>query len=354
MLPAMFRRIVSGCLLATALAFAQQKPDFAGESVGSYGPLHVKLHLTAGHDGALTGTVDSPDQNLFGLPCTDFRVNGQSLGFDVPMVHGSWTGFMSADGRSLSGTWSQGSPVPLNFTRSTAADATSTRDATSGAPPPQAGVTDVKWDDYTFRFIGSGQSAQVYEGGKIVGTILTMNGEQQVIPLPGIDSDKLKKSFDDYKAFTARSHSQGSSGATTATVAAPAQPAAPAPGGASPSVPAGGSATSVSAIRFDEAAHSITVPRPDGVTVTFVGEDVKIANFRRLNYIVRHQKRQCRKILRTHSRTSQRRGRQLIRRRRGIPAGRRRTHLRFGHGHQQRYAGEQPGADGQTALASGG
>ncbi len=117
-----------------------------------------------------------------------------------------------------------------------------------------------------------------------------MNGEQRVIPLPGTDSDKLKKSFDDYKAFTARSHSQGSSGATTAAVAPPTQPAALAPGGASPSVPAGGSATSVPAIRFDEAAHSITVPRPDGVTVTFVGEDVKIANFRRLNYIVRHQK----------------------------------------------------------------
>jgi hypothetical protein len=36
--------------------------------------------------------------------------------------------------------------------------------------------------------------------------------------------------------------------------------------------------------------HSIVVPRPDGITVTFVGEDVKIAGFRKLNYVVRHQK----------------------------------------------------------------
>src|SRR5208283_2784687 len=36
--------------------------------------------------------------------------------------------------------------------------------------------------------------------------------------------------------------------------------------------------------------HTITVPRPDGVMVTFAGEDVKIAHFRKLNYILRHQK----------------------------------------------------------------
>ena len=53
--------------------------------------------------------------------------------------------------------------------------------------------------------------AQVFEGGKVVGTILTMNGDQQVLPLPGTDSDKLKKSFADYKAFNARSHGGSSS-----------------------------------------------------------------------------------------------------------------------------------------------
>ena len=45
------------------------------------------------------------------------------------------------------------------------------------------------------------------EGGKLVGMIHTMNGEQQVMPLPGTDADKLKKSFADYKAFNASNHS---------------------------------------------------------------------------------------------------------------------------------------------------
>ena len=157
------------------------------------------------------------------MPCTDFHVNGQSLGFDVPMVHGTWVGFVSGDGTSLSGTWNQGSPVPLNLTRIAPANATTA--AASGAPPSPVGASEVKWDDYTFRFLAGGQMAQVFQGGKIVGSILTMNGEQQVIPLPGTDSDKLKKSFDDYKAFMARSHSQSSSSSVaTNTVPAPGPP----------------------------------------------------------------------------------------------------------------------------------
>jgi hypothetical protein len=143
--------------------------------------------------------------------------------------------------------------------------------------PAQSGITEVKWDDYIFKFLPGGQAAQVLQAGKVVGTILVMNGEQQILPLPGVDSDKLKKSFEDYKAFSARSHSGSNS--TAVTTASPL-----------PSTPADVNGTTASGIAFDETAHTITVPRPDGVTVTFVGEDVKIAGFHKLRYIVRHQK----------------------------------------------------------------
>lgn len=293
----MFACCLSGLLLIAALGFAQQKPELTGDYAGVLAPLHVKLHLDTGHDGTITGTVDSPDQNLYGLQCTNFHINGQSLSFDVPMVHGTWIGFVSGDGSTLSGMWNQGSPVPLNLTR--------VATASSSAAASQAGPGEVKWDDYVFKFNPSGTMAQVYEGGKVVGTILTMNGEQRVVPLPGTDGDKLKRSFEDYKAFAARSHSGSSSAAATATTAAapPAQPgpppmAAPSPTQPSPAAVAATSslspvkevATPASAIRFDEAAHAITVPRPDGVTVTFVGQDVKIVGLHGRGYILRHQK----------------------------------------------------------------
>lgn len=81
-----------------------------------------------------------------------------------------------------------------------------------GAHAFAQGASVVKWDDYTFKFTPGGQMAQVLDGhGKVVGSIIPMNGELQVIPLPGTDGEQLKHSFADWKAFNARSHG----GATT-------------------------------------------------------------------------------------------------------------------------------------------
>ena len=281
----MLRRFLPGLLLLAALGFAQQKPDLAGEYAGSVGPIHVNLHLVTG-GGTLSGTVDSPEQNLFAVPCADFHLNGQSLSFTVPMVHGTWIGFVSSDGATLTGMWNQGSPMQLNFTRSAAGNAANT--PANSAAPPQAGNAEVKWDDYIFKFNPYGTGAQVFEGGKVVGAIVTVNGGQQVLPMPGTDADKLKKSFADYQAFNARSHVGSNPAPVVAATASPAPAASSA--STSPSATAEENAPAAGPIHFDDATHTITVPRPEGVTVTFVGEDVKIAGFHRQTYILRHQK----------------------------------------------------------------
>ena len=90
--------------------------DYAGVLGGA---LHLKLHITAGADGALSGTLDSVDQGANGLPCADFQIDGNTLSFRVPVVNGTWKGTIGADGTSLSGTWTQGRPMALNFTRDT-------------------------------------------------------------------------------------------------------------------------------------------------------------------------------------------------------------------------------------------
>jgi len=277
-------------------AHAQQKPNFAGDYAGMLGPLHVKVHVMAASDGKLSCTVDSPDQGMAGLPCADFQVNGQAVSFKVPSVGGTYSGLISNDGSSLSGMWSQGTPTPLTVTR---VSATSAANTSAPAPPlPAMPKAEVKWDDYTYKFSLTGTMAQVFQNGKVVGSILTMNGDQKILPLPGSDSEKMTKSFEDYKAFYARGHSADTGAASANAAAAPAaQPTAPAatptatmPGRPASSYTADPSPTPASAIRFDDASNSIIVPRPDGITVTFVGEDVKIAGFRKLNYTVRHQK----------------------------------------------------------------
>jgi hypothetical protein len=109
--------------LAALSAPAQQKPMITGGYLGTLGPLHVKLHLKVDPTGSVTGTLDSPDQGANGIPCADFHLDGQALSFTVPAVHGSWKGTVANDGDLLSGTWNQGSPMPLNFARDTFAAA---------------------------------------------------------------------------------------------------------------------------------------------------------------------------------------------------------------------------------------
>jgi serine-type D-Ala-D-Ala carboxypeptidase/endopeptidase len=98
-------------------ATAQQTAMLQGDFVGSLGPLHLKLHIKAAPDGSLAGTLDSLDQGALGLQCTDFHREGQTLSFNVPVVHGSWKGSVDNGGATLTGTWTQGSPMPLSFAR---------------------------------------------------------------------------------------------------------------------------------------------------------------------------------------------------------------------------------------------
>ncbi|MGC1783929.1 MAG: serine hydrolase [Acidobacteriaceae bacterium] len=105
--------------LGGPISSAQRKATVAGSYVGAMGPLHLRLNLTAGPDGSLIGTLDSPNQGVSGLPCADIHLDGDALSFTVPAVHASWKGTVAKDGAALSGTWNQGSPMPLNFTRDT-------------------------------------------------------------------------------------------------------------------------------------------------------------------------------------------------------------------------------------------
>jgi hypothetical protein len=109
-------------VLAPLSASAQQKRAIAGDYMGTLGPLHVMLHLQVDAAGRVTGTLDSPDRGAIGIHCSNFRIDGESLTFSVPAVKGTWKGTVAANG-TLSGTWDQGNPQPLNFARDAAAPA---------------------------------------------------------------------------------------------------------------------------------------------------------------------------------------------------------------------------------------
>lgn len=110
--------VLTAMVLCAVACLGQQQPAVAGNYTGMLGELHLKLHIQSSQ-GKLTGTLDSPDQGAEGIACTNFQFEGQALSFDVPAVHGSWKGTVSADGQHLTGTWNQGQPMSLEFTRDT-------------------------------------------------------------------------------------------------------------------------------------------------------------------------------------------------------------------------------------------
>jgi serine-type D-Ala-D-Ala carboxypeptidase/endopeptidase len=102
-----------------AMSSDPQAPELQGDFVGKLGTLPVLLHLARAADGTLIGSLDSPSQGATGIPCSDFRVEGKKLAFRVPAVKGSWEGSIEEGGAKLAGTWTQGPPQPLTFTRGT-------------------------------------------------------------------------------------------------------------------------------------------------------------------------------------------------------------------------------------------
>jgi D-alanyl-D-alanine-carboxypeptidase/D-alanyl-D-alanine-endopeptidase len=72
--------------------------------------IQVRIQTTGGVQKCLW---DSIDQKAMGVPCRNLVVIGNSVSFDVPTVRGTWKGTLSEDGKTLTGVWRQGSPLPL-------------------------------------------------------------------------------------------------------------------------------------------------------------------------------------------------------------------------------------------------
>ena len=85
------------------------------------GSLRVQITVKSDQGGGEHCTLDSLDQGAFGLECANARLSSTAFSFDVPRVGGHWEGTLAKDGRTLSGTWSQGQDVPLDFERQAAA-----------------------------------------------------------------------------------------------------------------------------------------------------------------------------------------------------------------------------------------
>jgi uncharacterized protein len=114
-------------LLLATLLFAGSVAALAQNIVGEWqgtlkaGPaeLRLVLHITKASDGSLQATMDSIDQGANGIPITTISLKGSQLHFTSDAVHGTYEGKLNGDSTAITGTWSQGQQLPLDFKRAT-------------------------------------------------------------------------------------------------------------------------------------------------------------------------------------------------------------------------------------------
>jgi len=110
--------------ILTAAAMTLSAPAAAQDAVGDWngtlvaGPttLRIVVHIARGADGALGGTLDSPDQNVAGIALAGVTADGGSLSFTVPSVGGAYRASWDPAAALWKGTWVQNqAPLPLDL-----------------------------------------------------------------------------------------------------------------------------------------------------------------------------------------------------------------------------------------------
>ncbi len=110
-------------LMATALTQAQDVTgDWQGSLSAAGAELRLVLHVTKGSDGALNATLDSVDQGANGIPVNSVTLKNSKLSLGIDAVHGTYEGTVSPDAKTISGTWTQNTSLPLEFKRVDDAD----------------------------------------------------------------------------------------------------------------------------------------------------------------------------------------------------------------------------------------
>jgi non-heme chloroperoxidase len=82
-------------------------------------PLRIVLQVTRDDSGALKAKLYSIDQGPEGNRLDSITVQDSTVKFVLGMVQGSYEGKLSPDGNSITGKWTQGSPLPLDLQKAT-------------------------------------------------------------------------------------------------------------------------------------------------------------------------------------------------------------------------------------------
>jgi uncharacterized protein (TIGR03435 family) len=87
------------------------------------GELRIVMKISTTPQDTLKAEMYSIDQGGQAIPAGSVKQSGSGLKITVPAINGSYEGSLSADGNTITGTWTQGAPLPLALVKATPATA---------------------------------------------------------------------------------------------------------------------------------------------------------------------------------------------------------------------------------------
>jgi non-heme chloroperoxidase len=119
------KRMVTACLMLLAGSVLHGQ-DLTGDWQGTLKvrgmELRTIVRITKSDSGEWTGTLKSIDQSPdwgMDIATSSFTVQRSNVKFAIDQIRGSYEGTLSADGTKITGTWTQGLPLPLELRRAT-------------------------------------------------------------------------------------------------------------------------------------------------------------------------------------------------------------------------------------------
>ncbi len=109
----LFPRIFVGLVFVLYTATISAQQPLTGDYAGTLGPIHLIVHLKQTEAGTLAATLDSPDQGATGIPAETVTLAAGHLSVAFSSLHATYIADRSTDGRTLTGTWTQGASTPL-------------------------------------------------------------------------------------------------------------------------------------------------------------------------------------------------------------------------------------------------